>query len=332
MIDVRKLTYKYVVTTADGKNHDITGAIQDGGWEEGKRELASHINGKAVNGKLNGRLLSAVMKNGCLMRIYASTGGMMKEVARGTLVDWQPGLNESTKNDFEFGAYDNLYSLQESSDNLYFTKGTKTKAALQSIFKKYKLSVSVYQGPDVAHAKMAFKNKKLADTILKILDEAHTKGGKDCIIRDVKGKIQVVPKGSNEDVYHFSRDETKVVQYKQSTSGMVTRVKVIGQANSDGQASTVAVVDGNTKYGIRQQIYTKAEDDSVESAKKEAEKILKEKGTVSKTMTVESPDVPYIRKGDKVHVDVGALHGYFYVTAIRHYTNAATMTMELEHV
>ena len=133
-------------------------------------------------------------------------------------------------------------------------------------------------------------------------------------------------------MYHFSRDETKMVQYKQSTAGMVTRVKVIGQEDDDGQASTVAVVDGNTKYGIRQQIYTKPKDDSVEAAKKEAEKVLKEKGTVSKTMTVEAPDVPYIRKGDKVHVDVGALHGYFYVTAIRHYTNAATMSMELEHI
>lgn len=332
MIDTGKTIYRYVVTTSDGRTHNITRMIQDGGWEEGKGELACHINGKAVNGRANGKLLSSVMKNGCLVRILASTGGKMTEVARGTLVDWQPGLNGSTKNDFEFGAYDNLYSLQESSDNLYFTKGTKTKAALQSIFKRYKLPVSVYQGPDVAHAKMAFKNKKIADIILEILDEAHTKGGKKCIICGVKGKIQIVPKGSNGDVYHFSRDETKVVQYKQSTSGMVTRVKVVGQEDGDGKASTVAVVDGNTKYGIRQQIYTKPKDDSVEAAKKEAEKILKEKGTVSKTMTVEAPDVPYIRKGDKVHVDVGALHGYFYVTAIRHYTNAATMTMELEHI
>lgn len=331
MIDVKKITYSYIVTTADGSRHDITKLVQDGGWEEGKGELASHINGKAVNGKVNGKLLSSVMRNGCLIRILASAGGKKKEVARGTLVDWQPSLNGSTKNDFEFGAYDNLYSLQESSDNLYFTKGTKTKAALQSIFKKYKLPVSVYQGPDVAHAKMAFKSRKLSEIILEILDEAHTKGGKKCIIRGVKGKIQVIPKGSNADIYHFSRDETKVVQCKQSTSGMVTRVKVIGQADDDGKAGTVAVVDGNTKYGIRQQIYTKPKDDSTEAAKKEAEKILKEKGTVSKTMTVESPDVPYIRKGDKVHVDVGALHGYFYVAAIRHYTNAATMTMELEH-
>lgn len=332
MIEAGKIFYRYVAVTSDGKSYDITNMIQDGGWEEGKGELALRINGKAVNGKKDGKRLSSLMRNGCMVQIFASAGGKETEVARGMLTDWQPGLSGSTKNDFDFSAYDNLYSLQESSENLYFTKGTKTKAALQSIFRKYKLPVGKYEAPDVAHAKMAFKNKKLAEIILSILDEAHTKSGKACIIRGVKGKVQVVRKGNNEDVYHFSKNEIKTVQYKQSTSGMVTRVKVIGQENKEGKAGTVAVVDGKIKYGIRQQIYTKPKDDSVEAAKKEAARILKDKGTVAKTMTVEAPDVPYIRKGDKVHVDAGALHGYFYVEAIRHDTKAVSMKMELEQI
>ena len=332
MIDVRKIKYEYIVNVADGKQYDITKLVHDGGWEEGKGELACQINGKAVNGKIGKGHLSDIARNGCLVRILVSAGGKTKEVARGVLVEWQAGRNGAAKNDFEFRAYDNLYSLQKSSENLYFTKGTKTKAALQSIFKKYKIPVSVYKGPDVAHAKMAFKNKKLGDIILEILDEAHTKGGKECIIREVKGKIKIIPRGSNEDVYHFCKDGVKVVQYKQSTAEMVTRVKVIGQADDDGKADTVAVVDGNIKYGIRQQIYTKPKDDSVEAAKKEAEKILKEKGSVAKSMTLEAPDVPYIRKGDKVNVNAGTLHGDFYVTAVRHYTSTASMSMELEHV
>jgi len=320
-----------VLLTPDKKQYDITGMVQDGGWEEGKGELATHINGTMGNGKYKGKRVSSIIKNGCLVRILVSTGGKKKEVARGTVVDWEVSRNH-TKNNFEFGAYDNLYFFQESQDNYYFSKGTSTKTALMKIFNDWKIPVSKYEGPNIEHAKMAYRNQTLSNIVLEILDEASTKSKNKYLIRSEKGKVQVLQRGTNKDVYHFAALNTEMVSYKQSISGMVTRVKVIGQEDDDGKSSTEAIVDGDTKYGIRQKIYVKPKDDSVADAKKEAEKILDEDGKPSRTITLESPDVPFIKKGDKIHVNTEFIKGYFYVVSIRHYCDDATMTMEIEHV
>ena len=78
MIDVRKIKYEYIVNVADGKQYDITKLVHDGGWEEGKGELACQINGKAVNGKIGKGHLSDIARNGCLVRILVSAGGKTK--------------------------------------------------------------------------------------------------------------------------------------------------------------------------------------------------------------------------------------------------------------
>lgn len=65
------------------------------------------------------------------------------------------------------------------------------------------------------------------------------------------------------------------VSHKISTSGMVTRVKILGEADDDKRRPVEATVDGQTKYGIRQKIITRAKDDSLDEAKKTAKRLLK---------------------------------------------------------
>lgn len=52
-------------------------------------------------------------------------------------------------------------------------------------------------------------------------------------------------------------DNTKSISQSISTASLVTRVKVLGQADDDGNSPVEATVDGLTKYGIRQRIYTR---------------------------------------------------------------------------
>ena len=70
---------------------------------------------------------------------------------------------------------------------------------------------------------------------MKILKEAKKKGGIEACLRAVKMNVTVVGFGTNKTVYHFEETQHLTeVNHKISTTGMVTRVKIIGKANDDG--------------------------------------------------------------------------------------------------
>lgn len=103
-------------------------------------------------------------------------------------------------------------------------------------------------------------------------------------------------RGSNEDVYVFKVDNTKSVSTSISTADLVTRVRVLGQADDDGKSSVEATLNGLTEYGIRQRIYVRGSDESLEDAKTAAQEILDNDGKITQELTLTAPDVPYIRK------------------------------------
>lgn len=140
-----------------------------------------------------------------------------------------------------------------------------------------------------------------------------------------------MPKGSNKTIYHFDEDtNATLVRDKISIADLVTRVKVVGKEDSEGRQPVEAVLDGLTQYGIRQRIYNRSEDDTLTAAKSAAQEMLNEQGKPARTITLEAPDVPTIRKGDKIHVKAGTLNGYYIIKAIRHDAASKSMTMDLE--
>ena len=90
-------------------------------------------------------------------------------------------------------------------------------------------------------------------------------------------------------------------------------------------------MNGETKYGIRQRIYTRGSDETLSDANSAAQEILDGEGKIEKEMTVQSPDVPFIRKGDLVYIISGSVSDYYYVKSIQHNADAYSMTMELEY-
>jgi hypothetical protein len=330
-IDISKLKYKLILVTASGKQLDVTQTAESIGWEEGDTELAMRIGFTLHNTIHEGSRLSSLAQPGCVVAIIADWGTSSEEVARGTIVDWDPGYVGSASTTFDVIAYDELFNLQQSQDNRYYSAGTGTKAAITGIFNDWGVPVEKYDGPDVAHAKTPFKNEYLSNILLQLLDDAAKKGAPKCIIRASKGKVSVLPKGSNKTIYHFDEDTNAVLaRDKISTADLVTRVKVVGKEDSEGRQPVEAVLDGLTQYGIRQRIQNRAEDDTLATAKAAAQDILDEYGKPARTIVLESPDVPVIRKGDKVHVKAGTLNGYYITKAVRHDAASRSMTMELE--
>ena len=329
MIDISKIKYRLVIMTESKKQYNIKDFVEDLGWEENDGELAVRISFTAKNEKTSAGKISSLAKLGCLVGIFAEHGSTNTEVARGYITDWKPKVSGS-KETFEVTCYDELYNLQESQDFIYYSAGAGTKAVIKKIFSDWKVPMEKYDGPNVTHGKLAYKTEMLSDVLLDLLDDAKKKGGGDALIRAAKGKVSVIRWGSNKTVYHFEADNTKVASHKMSTAGMITRVKIIGQEDKEGRASVEATVNGKTKYGIRQKIYVRGKDDSLGDAKSAAKDILDEKGEVSNDISVQAPDIPFVRKGDLVHLKVGTLSGYYYVKGIRHDADTRSMTMDLK--
>jgi len=329
MIDVANIKYRLVVMTEDKKQYNIKEFVENLGWEENDGELAVRISFTAKNDKTSAGLISSLAKPGCLVGVFASHGSIDEEVARGYITDWKPTLSGS-KDKFDVTCYDELYNLQESQELIYYSSGIGTKSAITKIFDDWQIPMDKYEGPDVTHGKLAYKTEMLSDVLLDILDDAKKKGGGSAMIRAAKGKVSVIEWGSNTTVYHFEADNTKQVSHKKSTSGMITRVKIIGQEDDDGRSSVEAVVNGLTKFGVRQKIYIRGKDDSVSDAQSAAQEIIDEKGQVKEDITVQAPDIPFIRKGDLVHITVGTLKDYYYVKGIRHDADSGSMTMDLK--
>lgn len=330
MIDLSKIRYRVVVMDEKGNQYNIKDFIQNLGWEENEGEISVRSSFTAKNDKTSKGYLSSIIKPGCLVGIFASDGDSMDdEVARGYVEKWNP-TEKNSGNSFKCICYDELYKLQKSQDNKYFPSGTGTKSALQGIFDDWEIPQGEYKGPNASHGKTVCNNQYLSDIALELLDDAVKKGEEKCIIRASKGYTSVIPRGSNKTVYVFRVDNSQSFSQSISTENLITRVKVVGQADDDGKRSVEATLNGKTKYGIRQRIYTRGKDETLSDAKAAAQEILDDEGKVEKEMTVQAPDVPFIRKGDLVYIMSSSISDYYYVKSIQHNADVFSMTMELE--
>lgn len=329
MLDLSRVTYKTILLTETGKQLDLSSIHTALSWEENNRELATRINCSLYNTKFEGQNISDLAKPGCMIYVIAECGNVKEEVARGTIVEWA-AARSNADNTLTLTCFNELYNLQKSQDSLFYSAGISTQSAIMDVLGKWGVAVAEYKGPNVTHGKLIYNSQYLSDIIIKILDDAVKLGGEKCILRSVSGKLSILPLGNNSQIYHFGEENTISTSVRYSTANMVTRVKVLTKEDKEGQPKVEAVLDGKTEFGIRQRIYVRPQDDSLETAKSAAQKILDEQGDIEKTFSFDTADVPFIRKGDAVHMDVGALNGFYIVKGIRHDASSGRMSMDLE--
>lgn len=330
MIDLLKIKYSLVLMTEAGEQLKIDDYIENLGWEENENELAARISFTAKNHKTAKGILGEAAKIGCMVGVLVQAGNSASvEVARGYLVSWNPkeSLSGST---LACTCYDELYNFQQSQDNVYYSPGAGTKTVLTELFDRWQIPVETYEGPDVTHAKLVYKSESLSDIIKDLLDDAQKKGAPKCIVRASRGMVSILPYGSNKTVYCFEADNIKSVNHSLSSQGMVTRVKIIGQADDEGLSPVEATLDGQIKFGVRQKIHIREKDSSLEDARSAAQEILNEKGDLQEKITVGAPDVPFIRKGDVIYLRAAGLKAHYYVTGIRHDASSCSMSMDLK--
>lgn len=329
MIEAGSVSYKLIVKLPTGESINITEATSALGWEEGENELAAKMSFEFADVKHNGKKLSSLIKLKCPVIINSSWSGGNGNVMT-CIIEEAEQLESATEDKYSVTAYDILFNMQKSQDNIYFAKGKKTKTILESIFKSWKVPLKSYSGPNVKHGKVLYKAKTLGDIIRDLLLEAKKKGGAKAIVRSAGMKAEVVKVGSNATVYVFDEDNSIQTKKKMSTVDMVTRIKIVSSEKNDKKSKVLATVDGKTEYGIRQKIVTKSKSDSLKEAKKEAQEELKENGSVKKTLSLQAPDLPFMRKADMIYIRTGSMKGYYIIKSIQHNAAKCTMTMQVE--
>ena len=329
MINLSTLTYGVVCITASGESLILTDIVSQLGWEEGEKELSARISLKLANIEYNGGRISDVVRPFTPILVYAQINGVSPEVIRGTVQDWQiKETNNSTYIDIT--CYDEVYALRHNQDQFYFTEGHTTKAIITKILDKWNVPYD-YQGPDVKHTKLVFKKQYLCDMITKTLKDAKEHGAGSYFMRAKEGRVQIIQRGGNEDIYHFDVDNNLVQTSENFSAGsIVTRVLILAKSKEEGHQKIEATIDGKTQYGVRQVIYERPEKTTMEEAEKAAKEILKEQGDIKRKKSIQGPDVPTLRKGDRIRVHDATGTGYFFVKSVQHNAQDMKMTMQID--
>ncbi|MBQ9720308.1 MAG: hypothetical protein IJV64_06390 [Oscillospiraceae bacterium] len=320
---VSETDYTLVIVTEDGAQHDISDFAEDLGWEENTKELALRMSFTLATD--NAEILS-IVKIGCVAAVL--TNG--QERAR-AIINKAKVRKAGDRDTNTVLAYDELYPLQTSDDHFFFPAGQSTKTVLTQIFNDWGVPLGKYTGADVTHERLVYRTGTVADTVLDILDDAVKKGGPRSILRANQGKVECVERGENETVYLFDEDDTIAAEQTTSITELVTRVKIVGKEDkTTGIPPVEATLNGLTEFGIRQKIYTREKDATTAEAQTAAQAILDEKGKIGKTQSIVAPDVPEMRKGDRIEADLGGISGSYYVIGIQHDADAGQMTLEIE--
>lgn len=326
MINMSEIKYYAVAVGDNGKQTDITDYVNSLAWSESKGELSMKSQFTARNDKTESGYLSEIIKPGSLFLIIVTTGKETKEVARGRVEVWNP-VTENETVELTCTCYDDLYPFQKSQDNYIVKNNTRAYKALSKFFQIWKIPRGFYDGPSIKLKKMVFQQKYLGDIITQILNQAYELGDEKYFMRAADGVIDILPYFDNIDIYFFNNDNATKIDEKQSTENLVTRVKIMDKANKKMKAN----VDGLTEFGIRQIISPMQEGQSLKTAKKLAERVIAERGVIERSIKLSCNDLPFLRKGDVVYVDIGTSVGYFDVTGVTHQADSYTMTMNLEY-
>lgn len=296
----------YTVYIISGSNkYNVTPAVIDLDFSDQKKQLAQCVTIGLMNVRANGTLLTSILKVRDRVFIYADDGSRSDEVFRGYV--WTRSYGSSLDaRDITLKCYDHLIYQQESEDAEYFSAGKSSKDVMASLCSKWGVKLE-YSYESITHSKLALRGN-LTDIFMDdVLDLVKDRTGKKYVIRSEKDVMRVLTQGTNTTVYSFKAGENAISTRSECTmDGMVTKVVILGKADDNDRQPVEATINGKTsQYGTLQKLINRSENTSLADAKKEAQGILKEDGAPKWEFEVRAPDIPWIRKGDKVHVNAG---------------------------
>lgn len=317
--------YRLMAFLADGSQLDLTPAVISMEWSESEGELAARARLTLANIKTSaGDLVGQKLPLCTRLKILADG----QVCFSGLVWDWTQSASSSKT--FSITAYDNFIYAQKSKDNNYFRKGKSTAEIVRAICKKWNIPLR-YSWVNHTHKKTAYRGNTIADQIVSTLEEARKKTGVKYVAQMWEDTLCVKARGQNEAVCLFEPASTMELSHRMTLDNFVTRV-IIGGKEKNGKIPVKATLNGQTQYGILQEIVSSS-GSNVKEARKQAEELLKERGErPESTIQLSTPDVPSLRKGDRVRLrGLGAVgDGDYFVLSVSHSAAGRTMSLTLD--
>lgn len=325
-IDISSVQYEVELITEDGTLYTLTGVLTELQWEEQKKELSQRAKLTVANITIGNTYLMGIAKINCIVRIYGRWSGIRRLVLEGRIWDWQ--YESKANKELSLTVYDPMIKLQQSDDCFYYPAGMTTSAIIGDICNAWGIPFEYVWDQCITHEKQATKTK-ISDMIISLLDEVSRKTGKQYVAHFRDGKLRIAGRGSNAEIYIFDGRNTESTSNTLTINDLVTRVKIIGKQNDDGRTPVEDVVDGDTRFGVLQKIISRDSSATLQAVRDEANTLLKERGKPDESIQVNVPDLPFVRKGDKVSVSAGNLTGSFFVDGVTHNATSRQMTLAL---
>ena len=305
----------YTTYIIAGQNkYNLTPVVVSLDFSDQKKQMAQCVTIGLMNVQVDGQWLTSLLKVRQRVFVYADDGTKNEEVFRGYV--WiRPYKSGLTDRIITLKCYDDLIYFQESEDAVYFSAGKSSKDVLSTLCGNWGVKLD-YKYESITHSKLALRGN-LADIIMAdVLDLVKDRTGKKYVIRSEKGTVKVLQEGTNSQIYSFKLGQNAISTSSECTmNGMVTKVKILGKADDQTDREPVeATVSGNTSgYGTLQKVISRSENTALADAKKEAQSIIKENGGPKWEYELKAPDVPWIRKGDKVYVNAGDIYNRYLI-------------------
>ena len=317
----------YIITSS--KRYNVTNALISLDISEPEGQMAVSVSLNLYDADVNGSKLSDLIFLRNRVVVLADDGKKSATVFTGYVWDISP---KETLVDAEFTVkcYDNLIYWQESEDSDFFPEGKSTKDIVKSIATKWGIGLT-YEYESITHEKLVLRGF-IADFMTgDLLDTVKNRTRKKYIIRSHADRVIIRPVGSNETIYKI-KAENNAIECRSyvSLNGMITKVVILGTESDDSLTPVEgSYSNGTHNFGTLQKIISTGESMTLEEAKKEALNIINENSYPKWEYDISAADIPWIRKGDKVHVEIGKLKGYFIVKGIGREISNRTKTMTL---
>lgn len=239
---------------------------------------------------------------------YAYGTGTYFKVFDGVI--WDRNNSKKSKKVSLTGKERTIY-MEESEDELIWYDGQTASDRIQIIANDWGIPVGWVDNTKIGLSKDRRK-ETLYSSIRKDLKETAQKGGSLYRIR-MDEKLDILELGTNEIVYELSTVMDNLDD-KQSLSGMVTQVKVLGKNDKDDTKSPViGVFKSNTDtYGTIQKIVQDEKIDDYAKAQSKSNTLF---STGEDSITISCiQDINTLRAGNKVSL----YQNIYYVTDITH--------------
>jgi len=313
--------------TETGVRYLLNDALLELAWEEQISELAQRATIKLENMQIGNTWLMDIAKINCLIFIYADWGAGKTQVFDGTIWEWE--YASATQKELTITAYDRMIRLQQSKDFKYFSAGMSTPDIIANICADWGIPLNYIWQKKITHEKKTFSGNAISEMIIELLEEVRKKTGEKYIAYFRDGKLVITGYGTNTDVYRFDFLSTVSTDDKLTINNLVTQVKIIGKEDKSGRAPVEDTIVGDTRFGVLQEIVRRDANKKLSDVKAEAQTIINDRGKPEETIQVDSPDVPFLRKGDKIEMGAGNLLGFFYLEGVTHTAQSRQMTMTL---